>query len=305
MSATPLDQATEPRILLPFALTTSIWGSTWLVIHAQLGVVPPAWSVTYRFALGALAMIVVAKIMRQPLALGRRQQGVAAAGGLLTFAVNYNCVYAAEAHVTSGLVAVVFALLVPCNALLVRVFFGQAPSRPFLIGSAVAMLGVALLFVHELRGVSRDAHDSAIGIGLALAALVAASIGNVLQGSAPARAAPMASLLAWSMAWGAGLDALLAWGTAGPPRFDWSPGYVAGLLYLAIVASAVAFTLYFGLLRAIGPARGGYVNVLVPVIAMLLSTIFERYLWSVEAVAGGVLVLAGLVVAMRARSPAR
>ena len=301
----PLDTATERRILVPFACVTMIWGSTWLVIHTQLGIVPPMWSVAYRFSLGALAMFAVAVATRQRLAIGRGAQAIAAVVGLLTFALNYNSVYAAEGHVPSGLVAVMFALLVPCNALLARIFLGQLLSRQFLIGSGVAMSGVALLFVHELRGGGMDAHQTAIGLGFAALALVGASIGNVLQGSARARAAPMASLLAWSMAWGAGLDAVLAWAVTGPPRFDGSLSYVAGLLYLAIVASAVAFSLYFNLIRTIGPARSGYINVLVPVIAMLLSTLFERYVWSVEAAAGGGLVLVGLVVAMRARSPAR
>ena len=86
---------------------------------------------------------------------------------------------------------------------------------------------------------------------------------------------------------------------------DWSPHYVAGVLYLGLIASAVAFTLYFGMIRRIGPARAGYVNVLTPVLAMGLSTLFEGYRWSAQAVIGGVLVIAGLVVAMRARNPAR
>ena len=305
MSAPPLDAATERRILLPFVCVTLIWGSTWLVIHTQLGLVPPMWSVTYRFTLGALAMFGVAAATRQGLRIGAPAQAVAVAVGLLTFTLNYNSVYAAEGFVPSGLVAVMFALLVPSNALLARVFLGQQLSRPFLLGSGVAMLGVALLFVHELRGGGEDAHQTAIGLGFGALAILGASIGNVLQGGAAARAAPVASLLAWSMTWGAGFDALLAWVVTGPPRFDWHVGYVAGLLYLGIAASALAFTLYFTLIRAIGPARAGYINVLVPVIAMLLSTLFERYRWSVEAVAGGGIVLVGLVVAMRARSPAR
>ncbi len=304
-AAPPLDDATERRILLPFAAVTCIWGSTWLVIHTQLGSVPPMWSVTYRFGLSAVAMAAVALLGRQRLRLGRAGQGVALAVGLLTFAVNYNSVYAAEGFVTSGLVAVSFALLVPCNALLARIFLGQRLSRRFLAGSAVAMAGVALLFAHELRGGGHDAHRTVIGMAFAALALIGASIGNVLQSSRRARALPMASLLAWSMGWGAALDAAAAWAVSGPPRFDPSALYVAGLLYLALIASALAFSLYFGLIRAIGPARAGYVNVMVPVIAMLLSTLFERYVWSAEALGGGALVLVGLVVATRARSPSR
>jgi drug/metabolite transporter (DMT)-like permease len=297
----PLDTAAQGRILLPFAIVTMIWGSTWLVIHSQFGPVSTLWSVSYRFAVGSLSMFVVALAMKVPLRLNMRGHLIAAALGLATFVINYNAVYLAELHITSGLVAVLFSLLVPLNAILARIFLKQGLSRPFLIGSGVAMLGIALLFVHEWRAVSGDPHEVTLGIALTLLAVTFASIGNVLQGSPAARTIAMPTLLAWGMGWGALLDAALAWITTGPPVFDLSPSYVAGLLYLGVIASAVAFTLYFNLIRRIGAARGGYVNVMIPVIAMGFSTLFEHYVWSVEAALGGALVLAGLVLAMRAR----
>jgi drug/metabolite transporter (DMT)-like permease len=297
----PLSPRVRGRVALPFALVTLIWGSTWLAIHSQFGPVPTAWSVTYRFAVGSLAMFAVALTMRVPLAMTARGHGVALAMGTSIFAINYNLVYLAETHITSGLVAVLFSLLVPTNALLAGAFLGQRLSRPFLLGSAVAMLGIALLFVHEWRAVDGNPHEVALGIGLTLGAVLFASVGNVIQGSQRGRAVPMATLLAWGMSWGAGLDALFAWSTQGPPVLDARPSYVGGLLYLGVAASALAFTLYFNLIRRIGAARGGYVNVLIPVIAMGFSTLFERYRWSVEAAAGGLLVLAGLVIAMRAK----
>lgn len=299
--AAPLDAATKGRVLIPFALVTMIWGSTWLAIHSQFGLVSTQWSVTYRFAVGAISMFVVAIAMRLPLRVRLSDHALAAALGLVTFVVNYNCVYASELHITSGLVAVIFSLLVPLNAILARIFLKQELSRPFLMGSGVAMLGVVLLFLHEWRAVDHDPHEVTLGIGLALIAVVFASFGNVFQGSPRARQVPMATLLAWAMAWGALLDAIIAWVRTGPPVFDFRPTYVAGLLYLGVVASAVAFTLYFNLIRRIGAARGGYVNVMIPVIAMGFSTVFEQYRWSTEAIAGGLFVLAGLVLAMRAR----
>ena len=300
--ATPLDRTTERRLALPFALVTFIWGSTWLVIHSQFGLVSTQWSVSYRFLIGGAAMLLVARTMRLPLAIGWRGHGLAAVVGLATFVINYNLVYAAERHVTSGLVAVLFSLLVPCNALLGRAFLGQLLSRPFLIGSAVAMLGVVLLFAHELRASGGDPHEVAIGTGLTLVAVLCASIGGVVQGSAAGKLIPTASLLAWTMLWGAMLDGVVAWMQSGAPRIDLRPAYLGGLLYLGIIASAVAFTLYYDLIRRIGAARAGYANVLVPVIAMALSTLFEHYRWSIEAALGGLLTLIGLALAMRARS---
>lgn len=301
----PLAAQTRSRIVLPFAIVTLIWGSTWLVIRGQLGEVPSAWSVCYRFLLASAAMFAVARAKGAPLRLPARDHRLLAVMGLSIFGLNFNLVYRAEAHVTSGVVAVTFALLVVYNSVLGRVFLRQPQSRPFLLGSGVAMLGVALLFAHELRASPQGPRQAAIGIGLTLAAMLFASIANVLQAGQRIRALAMPAVLGWGMLYGALGDAAWAWSTTGPPRFDAGPAYVAGLLYLGLVASAVAFTLYFTMIRRIGPARAGYVNVLTPVIAMALSTVFEQYRWSAEAVAGGLLVIAGLVVAMRARSPAR
>jgi len=303
-AAAPLDRATRGRILIPFALVTMIWGSTWLAIHSQFGPVSTQWSVSYRFAVGAISMFVVAIAMKLPLRVRVSDHALAAALGLVTFVINYNCVYASELHITSGLVAVIFSLLVPLNAILARIFLKQELSRPFLMGSAVAMLGVVLLFMHEWRAIDRDPHEVTLGIGLALVAVTFASFGNVFQGSARARQVPMATLLAWAMGWGALLDAVVAWIRTGPPVLDMRLSYIAGLLYLGVIASAVAFTLYFNLIRRIGAARGGYVNVMIPVIAMGFSTLFESYHWSPEAILGGLLVIAGLIVAMRARGDA-
>ncbi|WP_116092474.1 DMT family transporter [Sphingomonas crusticola] len=302
--AAPLDKGTQGRIALPFAVVTLIWGSTWLAIHSQFGPVSTQWSVCYRFAVGGLAMFAVAAATKAPLRMNATGHGVALVLGIATFMINYNLVYAAELHITSGLVAVLFSLLVPLNAIFARIFLKQQLSRPFLLGSGVAMLGVALLFIHEWRATDRSPHDVLIGIVFTLIAVTTASVGNVFQGSARARATAMPTLLAWGMSWGALLDALFAWVTSGPPTFDLRPSYIAGLLYLGIIASALAFTLYFNLIRRIGAARGGYVNVLIPVIAMGFSTLFERYRWSVEAAIGGALVLIGLVLAMRARGDA-
>jgi drug/metabolite transporter (DMT)-like permease len=104
---------------------------------------------------------------------------------------------------------------------------------------------------------------------------------------------------------GACVDAVIAWFLSGPPRFDWNLGYAGGVAYLAIIGSVVTFPMYNGLLRALGPGRASYNGVLVPVVAMLLSTLFEGYHWSLLAGSGAALAMIGLVVALRARSPSR
>ena len=301
----PAAPAFDPRVAIPFLLVTLIWGSTWLVIRDQLGVVPASWSVAYRFAVGCAAMFAWAAATRQPLRLGRRGQGFVLIVGLMQFVLNFNFVYRSEHYVTSGLVALMFALVFVPNSLLAAFFFQHSVSRRLLAGSAIALGGLGLLFAHELSVSPAGPRAVATGIGLALLGLLAASISNVMQASAPAKAMPPISLLAWAMLWGTLIDAALAWATAGPPVVEMRAGYWLGILYLGLVGSAIAFSLYFGLIRVIGPGRAAYSNVLVPILAMGLSTLFEDYRWSLQAGVGLVLTLAGLVVVLRARSPAR
>jgi drug/metabolite transporter (DMT)-like permease len=298
-------QSTRLAVLIPFGIVTLIWGSTWIVIRDQLGVVPPSWSVCYRFIVAGLAMLAVAAWRRERLTLDRAGWGFALALGVTQFCLNFNFVYRAEAFITSGIVALTFALLLVCNALLARIFLGQRMGRQLTIGSAIAMSGIALLMIHEARHSASGTDNALLGIALTLAAVLSASTANVLQASDTAKRYPMATMLGVSMLIGALIDGGFAWATVGPPVFDMRLGYVLGVLYLGIFASAVAFTLYFGLIRIIGPAKAAYSGILTPVIAMLLSTMFEGYRWSVLAIVGSLLAFAGLVIALRARRPNR
>jgi drug/metabolite transporter (DMT)-like permease len=294
----------QPRILVPFLLITLIWSSTWIVIKDQLGAVPPAWSVTYRFVIAAAAMFAWARASGASLRLGRRGQIFAALFGVPQFCLNFNFVYAAEHHVTSGLVATVFALLMVPNSALAWLFLKQKVGWAFVLGSAIASAGVALLFVQEMRASPVPPEQVALGIGLTLLGVLSASIANILQASRRLAAWPLASLLAWGMVYGVIANALLAWSVAGPPVVEARPVYWLGLVYLGLFASALAFPLYFAVMRAVGPGKAAYSSVLVPILAMVLSTLFEGYRWSTLAVAGGVLALAGLLIALRSRASA-
>ena len=297
----------EPAILIPFLAITLIWSSTWIVIKDQLGggadAVPAAWSVTYRFVLAAAAMFALALVSRASLRIGARGHLFAAAIGLPQFVANFNLVYLAEHYVTSGIVAVVFALLVVPNALLARIFFGSRVSRQFLVGSTVAMAGVALLFWAELRVSSAAPGQVLAGIGFTLVAVLAASVGNLLQLVETVKKLPVASLLAWAMGYGALVNGVIALTMHGAPVAEARIGYWVGLVYLGLIASALAFFFYYRIIRAIGPAKAAYSSVLVPIVAMGLSTLFEDYRWTLLAAGGGVLAIAGLLVALTGRRP--
>ncbi|HYE26741.1 MAG TPA: DMT family transporter [Allosphingosinicella sp.] len=294
----------DPKVLIPFLLVTLIWSSTWIVIKDQLGTVPAVWSVTYRFVIAAAAMFSWAAATGASLGIGRRGHVFAALFGVPQFCLNFNFVYAAEHHVTSGLVATVFALLMVPNSALAWLFLNQRTGRGFVAGSAIACAGVALLFVQEMRASPVPPAEVLLGIGLTVLGVLSASAANIMQASRRLAAWPLVSLLAWGMVYGIVANALLAWALAGPPEVEARAAYWLGLLYLGLFASALAFPLYFAVMRAVGPGKAAYSSVLVPILAMLLSTLFEGYRWSSLAVAGGLLALAGLVIALKSRAAA-
>lgn len=308
-SAAPaVDRHEEPgflsaRVLVPFVLVSLIWGSTWLVIKDQISSVPPSWSVTYRFAIAAAGMFALAWWRGAPLRLNRQGQLIALALGGLQFASNFNFVYRAEHYITSGLLAVLFAMLMVPNAILSRIFLGQRISTGFVIGTLVALAGIALLLVQEYRAAPAGLDAVLIGLVLTAGGVMSASVANVMQSAERVRALPMLSLLAWAMLWGTLVNAALAAALYGPPVVEMRAAYFGGIAYLGLIGSVVTFPMYFALIRDIGAARAAYSGVLVPVVAMILSTLFEGYVWSPLAIAGAALGMVGMVIAMQARTP--
>ena len=291
----------SPRVLFPFALVTMIWGSTWIVITGQLGVVPPSWSVTYRFTVAAAAMFVFAVLRREKLVPDARALGFAALLGIAQFTFNFNFVYRAEQHITSGLVAVLFALLIVPNTLFGRAFLKTPLERRFLAGAGIAIVGVAMMIVHEYRAAALGPAAVVTGTAFTLAGVLSASIANVMQGTRFARAQSMTVMIAWAMLFGALADGAYAWITTGPPVIETRFVYLAGVLYLGVIASAVTFPLYFGVIRAVGPGQAAWSSVLIPIIAMGFSTVFEAYRWAPLSIIGGAVTLVGLVIAVAKR----
>jgi len=299
---TPAEIHAEPStgsVAIPFIIFTAIWGSTWIVIRGQLGTVPPQWSVTYRFIIAALAMAMLAVWKGDSLRLGRKGLLAAAFLGFTQFCVNFNAVYLAERHITSGVVATVFALLLIPATLLGWLMLGHKPSRRFAWSSLVAVSGIALLFLHELNEHPANGRQIAAGIALTLAGMLGAAIANVTQARPEIRRYPLFALLAWSMGAGAVIDAIIAFAMTGPPSFDPRPSYWLGVLYLALLASVLTFSLYYPVVRKIGPAKAAYSSVLVPIIAMGFSTALEHYRWTPTTIAGAVLALGGMAAALR------
>ena len=288
-----------------FLTATMIWGSTWLAITSQLGVVAPEVSVAYRFALAATLIAGWCRLTGTSLRFPPREHAFLAALGATFFGFNYVAIYWAERYVTSGLVAVVFSTIVFMSPLAMRLAYGTPLSWRTLVAAAFGVSGIGLLFVPELEA-ARHGGTTARGVGLAFLATAFAAAGNVIAVRNHRANLPIFPTTAWGMAYGALAAALAAIVAGAPWTFDTRTGYVLSLLYLAVFGSVFAFGAYLNLLKRVGVGPSSFVGVSTPVIALLLSTLVEGYRWTPAAAAGVVLAVIGNWMALTpVRKPAR
>lgn len=286
-----------------YAVVVLIWGSTWFAIKFQLGEVAEEWSVAYRFAIASACLFGYARLKGDRLTLPRSDYWPIVVMGALMFSISYVLVYFGSNHITTGLVAVLFSLIVICNGVLERFFYGTPLDSRLVLASIVGLSGMAFVFWPELS--DAELGDGALtGILLTLAAVVAAALGNMAAIRNTRHGWSVVVINAHGMAWGANLSAIIAIALDRPLNFSLSTSYVTSLLFLAIFGSSIAFGCFLVLLKTLGAARSSYVSVIFPIVALLISTLFEDYRWTAIAAAGVVLIVAGNWLALT-RTPVR
>jgi drug/metabolite transporter (DMT)-like permease len=287
-----------PQAVLLYCVCIAIWGSTWLAITFQLGAVRPEVSVLYRFALGALLLFAYCVARGLRLRFSARQHAALALQGALMYSIGYVFVYYAETRVVSGLVSVGFSLSPFLNMLAVRLLLGTPMSSRVALGGLLGVVGLALVFWPELHGL---AGDRAVleGIGFTAAAVGAHTLATVVATRNTAIGVPVWQALAWGMLYGSLCSAGIVLLTGAPVAVELSVAYAASLLFLAVFGSVIAFACYLQLLASIGAARAGYIGVMVPIVALMLSAAFEGFRWREATWAGVVLSLAGNLLMVR------
>jgi drug/metabolite transporter (DMT)-like permease len=279
---------------LLYLTTVLIWGTTWIALKLQIGDVPIPWSIAYRFWLAAALLLIALAWRRQARLPPKSVWPLLLSQGLCLFCLNFVCFLNASRFVASGLVAVCFSTAPLWNALNARLFQRQPLSGRVLLGGALGLAGLLLLFGSE---VAKDwgRPQTLWGLSLALAGTYCFSLGNLLSGAMQRQGQTPLQTNAWAMLIGATAIAAYALASGQPPRFDASPQYVGAWLYLAIPGSVIGFTTYLTLVGRLGADRAAYCTVLFPVIALNVSAAVEGYAWTASAGLGLLLVAAGNV----------
>lgn len=281
-----------------YGLTVAIWGSTWLAIEYQLGVVAPEISIVYRYGLAAAVLFLYCFIRGLSLTFNVKQHIWFLFLGLLLFCLNYVFAYRAQVHITSALAAIAFSTMLWMNLILSRIVFGTRAGGRVIFGAFLGISGLLVIFSPEIGEVSIS--DSVLyGALLAWLGALTASVGNMVSQAAQKATLPVVQANAWGMLYGAILTGLIAFAQGHEYRFDATFTYIASLLYLAVFGSVVAFGAYLTLLGRIGAHRAGYATVMFPVVALILSILFEGLSLSTTIVFGTSLVLLGNLLVLK------
>ena len=284
-----------------YAICILIWGTTWFDITAQIDVLAPALGVALRFGLAAVVLFAFCRVRRIPLRLPPRVQALVVAQGLTCFYASYVCVYEAERFVASGVVAVGYAASPLFGLILARVFLKTPMSARVALGGVAGIAGVVLIFWHEFMRLT--ASDQVLwGAELTMASVLLSTLSTVAASAYHRLGVRGWGPLAWAMAWGAGAAAVHAVATGTPWNWSWRPGFLVSLAWLALAGSIAAFGAFYALVDRVGTAKAGYVGVLTPVMALVVSSALENFLWTGLTVAGIALAIVGNVVALWPRA---
>jgi len=281
---------------LLYATATLIWGSTWLGIKLQLTQVPPILSVSYRFCLASLILLVFCLITHKRLRFSLRDQFFMAIQGVTLFGLGYCMSYLATSYMTSGLVSVVYTTILMWNILNLKLFMRQPVAWRAFWGGILGLSGICIVFWHDLS--SLTATKGVIGLGMALLGAYLTSFGNIVGARNAKAGIPVTQANVYGMAYGGLLTLGIHFAGGGSLVMDWSFGYLGPMLYLTFFGSIIAFGCYMLLIGRIGAEYAAYVTLLMPVIALMLSTFFEAYHWSMSSGLGVMIVLIGNLVTL-------
>lgn len=283
-----------------YVVTVLVWGTTWIAIEYQLGTVAPEVSIFYRYILAALLLFAWCRLKGLSLRFPLRTHSRFLLLGLLLFCLNYIVTYRAQQYIGSALTAICFSTMLWMNIINARIFFGVRSGAEVVAGSVFGIAGIVVLFLPQVDTLSLS-DATFYGAALCVAGAFISSLGNMVSQSTQREDLPIVQSNAWGMLYGGLLTGAIAFGQGLPFTFDWSASYVVSMLYLVVFGSIVAFGAYLTLLGRIGAHKAGYAMVMFPVVALIVSFLFEGLEPGWNILSGISLVIFGNVLILRTR----
>ena len=278
-----------------FIITLFCWSPTWYVIKFQLGYVDPLVSVFYRFLIAAIIIFIYLIFKKKNLKFPLNYHVWFLFFGIFLYSLNYVFFYLSNTYLISAFPAIVFSTVVIMNILGEGFYFKKKPSLKTLLGATIGMIGIIIIFSDEIFNFSL-ANGTHVGLFLALLGTFCASTGNMVHQRNLNNNFPLIPTIAYAMLYGSLVTLLITQLKGTELLFEYSFSYIASLTYLSIVGSIFAFIFYLKLLEKVGAGRAGYVGVVMPVLALLISTIFENLEWQMDLIVGLPILIIGAVL---------
>ncbi|MEK0436308.1 MAG: hypothetical protein RLZZ530_273 [Pseudomonadota bacterium] len=289
------------RNLVLFITTLICWSPTWYLIKFQFGIVDPLISIFYRFFIASTIVFIFLILFKKKLLFNLYQHLRFLLLGVTLFSLNYIFFYLANTYLISGIVTIAFSTILIMNILGERIYFNIKSSKQTLMAAGFGIIGILIIFEKELLNFKIQ-DKTHIGIILSFIATFWASTGNLIHQKNSKDKIPFIQSIAYGMFYGSIFTLIVAKFRGAELIFDYSFSYISSLLYLAIIGSVVAFYLYLKLLENIGSARAGYMGVVMPIIALIISTIFEGLQWTNNLIFGLPILIFGCVLILNQKS---
>ena len=275
-----------------FIATLLCWGPTWYVIKFQLGIVDPMVSVFYRFFLASLIILLACVIKKLPLRFSLKEHFYIAVLGILLFNINYVIFYMSTQYLISGFVALCFSSILFMNVINNIIFHQKPPKMMTILGGIIGTFGLIVIFFDEIISFEFSSKTS-YGIFLGIIATYFASLGNLVSAHTSKINLNVISVTGYGMLYGS-LSLFLYLLFRGTPfSYEFTLSYSASLLYLSVFGSVFGFSLYLSLIKNIGANEAAYVAIIMPLIALGVSTIFENLVWTLSLFLGAALIILG------------
>jgi drug/metabolite transporter (DMT)-like permease len=289
------------RNLVLFISTLICWSPTWYLIKFQFGVVDPLISIFYRFFIASIIVFIFLILSKKKMSFNLHQHLSFLLLGVTLFSLNYIFSYLANTYLISGIVAIAFSTILIMNILGERIYFKIKSSKETLFAAGFGIIGILIIFGKELLNFKLEDKTN-IGIILSFVATFWASTGNLIHQKNSKDKIPFIQSIAYGMLYGSIFTLIVAKFRGAEIIFDNSISYILSFLYLSIVGSVVAFYLYLKLLENIGSARAGYIGVIMPIVALIVSTIFEGLQWTNNLIFGLPVLIFGCVLILNQKS---
>lgn len=281
-----------------FIATLLCWGPTWYVIKFQLGIVDPMVSVFYRFFLASIIILYFCKLKNFKIKFSLKEHFLIAVLGVLLFNINYVIFYLSTQYLISGFVALCFSSILFMNVINNIIFHRNLPNIMTILGGAIGTLGLIFIFYEEISNFTLSSTTS-FGIFLGIIATYFASLGNLVSAYTSKIKLPVVPVTGYGMLYGSLSLFIYLLVKDTPFQFDLSLSYNLSLIYLSIFGSVFGFSLYLTLIKKIGSNDAAYVAIIMPLIALLVSTIFENLIWNWSLFIGALLIIFGNILILK------